>query len=177
MSGDVPNHVEYRRFATHARAIDGIIPLASLSRVVAAVQQTPAAEDAAHVQLAFTEDAQRRVRVRGRVAARVLLQCQRCATAFAQPIDAAIAGVVVADDEAAAGVPRADEPILADGDMLDVHALVEDELLLALPMVARCNDPQCRAHYETQAPSQPQQPARQDNPFDVLKQIKRDDDN
>lgn len=175
-SGDVPNHVEYRRFAAHDRAIEGIIPLALLPRVAAITQKQPVANDVAQLQLTFAEDAQRRVRVSGSVSASLTLQCQRCTRLFEQSVDAGIAGVVVADEQAAAGVPRADEPILADGDSLDVHALVEDELLLALPMVARCDDPQCRANYDTQPLSDQAQPKRKDNPFAVLDQLKRDDD-
>lgn len=177
-SGDVPNHVEYRRFATHERAIEGIIPLASLPRVVAITQKSPVASDVAQLQLTFAEDAQRRVRVSGSVSACLVLQCQRCTQPFEQPVDADIAGVVVADEQAAAQVPHADEPILADGDALDVHALVEDELLLALPMVARCSDPQCRANYESQPLSEQADatPKRKDNPFAVLDRLKRDDD-
>lgn len=153
------------------------MPLASLPRVVAVAYRAPIADAVARLRLAFAEDGQRRVHATGRVSAQLVLQCQRCTQAFEQTIETAIAGVIVTNDEAAADVPRADEPIRVDGDTLDVRALMEDELLLALPMVARCNDPTCRAQYETSAPGVgTQTPTREDNPFAVLGQLKRGDD-
>src|SRR5699024_1239671 len=129
----VPEHVEYRRCAVQRQTLAGAVPLSGMARLAAAVHRLP--QQQAQVQLAFAEDDQRRVRLAGRVVAPVQLLCQRCSTAFVYEVDTAVAGVVVADDAAAATVPHADEPILADGDMLNIQALVEDELLLALPMV------------------------------------------
>lgn len=175
--GGVPNHVDYRRYATQERAIEGTIPLVSLPRVTAEASRAPSADAVAQLQLAFAEDSQRWVRVTGRITAQLVLNCQRCARPFEQAIDAAVAGIVVADDDAAAAVPRDDEPVMADGDKLNVLLLAEDELLLALPMVARCNNPDCRARFETDASvSKAQPPKRKDNPFAVLKNLKHDDE-
>ncbi len=171
--GDVPRRVNYRRFATHGRELEGQIALSDLPRVVAEVWQAPRPEETVRVELGFHEDSQRRVVVGGRVAARLVLQCQRCLEAFGQRLDVRVAGVVVADDAAAADVPRADEPIMAEGDMLDVHALVADELLLALPGVARCLRPACRARYDSAGDARQQ---RKDNSFAVLKELEHGDD-
>jgi len=174
----VPEHVEYRRCAVQRQTFAGGVPLVSMARLAAAVYRLPDAQ--AQAELAFAEDDQRRVRVTGRISAPVVLQCQRCAVAFDHEIDTAVAGVVVADDAAAATVPHADEPILAAGDMLDVHALVEDELLLALPMVTHCSHPECQTRYNMEtAPAQTDSSAparRTDNPFAVLDQLKHGND-
>lgn len=178
--GDVPEYVEYRRYALQGRTIDGTVPLIALPRVVAVVQQSPGADDVARLRLAFVEDGQRRVRAEGQITARLLLRCERCLTSFEHGVDAPIAGVIVANDANAATVPKADEPIMADGDTLDVHTLAEDELLLALPMAAYCDKPECQAGYNDQSAiphaQEPQPRQRRDNPFAVLKQIKNDRD-
>lgn len=174
---DVPRHVDYRRCAAQGRTIEGTIPLVSMPRAVAETHRAPGNDVLVHVQLAFSEDAQRRVHATGRVSAPLVLQCKRCGAAFEQVIEAGVAGVVVTNDDAAAALPRADEPIVTDGDMLDVPALAEDELLLALPMVARCDNARCRARYESDAPGgEPRSPAREDNPFAVLGQLNDDDE-
>ncbi len=177
-SDDVPRRVDYRRFATLERGIEGDIALSDLPRVVAEAWQAPGPEEMARVALGFHEDAQRRVVVGGHIAARLVLQCQRCLEAFGQQLDSRVAAVVVADDAAAADVPRADEPIMAEGDMLDVHALVADELLLALPGVARCSRPACRARYDNASDARrgDAQQQRKDNPFAVLKELEHGDD-
>lgn len=174
--GTLVHDVDYRRLATQRRQITGTIALARLPRVGAVSACKPAEGDTVAVDLLFFEDAQRRVRVEGRIQTTLRLTCQRCLREYDQPMDAPVAGVVVGDDEAAANVPRADEPVLADGDTLDVHALVSDELLLALPGVERCDRDDCRAQYES-APEDSDQgdEEKRKNPFAVLQQLKRDD--
>lgn len=152
--------------------------MAGMARLAAAVVRLPVSD--AQVELAFAEDEQRRVRLAGRAVAPVVLRCQRCSTACELTIDTAVAGVVVADDAAAASVPHADEPILATGDWLDMQALVEDELLLALPMVVHCSNTACQTRYNSGlASAQPDSSAEprqadkpKDNPFAALEQLK-----
>src|SRR5699024_7121205 len=178
--GNVPERVEYRRYATRGRIVEGSLPLAAMTRLGDAVHRPPQADALVRVRLAFSEDDQRRVRVTGRLAAPVTLQCQRCFAAFVYNIDTPVDVVVVADDEAAASVPHADEPVIAEGDMLALHALPEDEWRLALPCVGRCEDPVCRAGHARGArvaaagAEGRAQRRRQDNPFAVLKDLKRD---
>lgn len=152
----------------------GVMSLGRMPRLAAAVHRLPASD--AQVELAFAEDEQRRVRLTGRITVAVELQCQRCLAAFEHEIDTAIAGVVVADDAAAASVPHADEPILAADDTLDVQALVEDELLLALPIAAHCNNAACQTRYNDELPTAQTGTApaerRTDNPFATLEQLR-----
>ncbi|HLQ86612.1 MAG TPA: YceD family protein [Salinisphaeraceae bacterium] len=171
----VPNHIDYRRCAIQGQAVAGTLSLASLPRVVAAAHAKPPADAVAQVQLDFREDGQRRVQVDGWVTAPLMLQCQRCMETFRQIVDTQVSGIIVASDDAAAAVPREFEPIMAAGHLLDVHALVADELLLALPMVARCQRPACRARYEAEADDlTPQAATRKDKPFAVLSELWHD---
>lgn len=175
--GALVRRVDYRRLATQQGRVEGGLELARLGRVAAEMADADHNDRSVAVDLVFSEDAQRRVRVEGRIDATLRLACQRCLRSFDQPMNVAVAGVVVGDDEAAANVPREDEPVLADGDLLDVHGLVADELLLAMPSVARCNAPECVAEFVTDEP--PREQTKDDekthNPFAVLNQLKRDD--
>ncbi|MES1941477.1 hypothetical protein T5B8_14625 [Salinisphaera sp. T5B8] len=169
------SRVDYRRLATQQGRIEGCLDLVRLDRVAA--ETIDAGSEPVVVDLVFREDAQRRVHVEGDISTTLRLECQRCLNAFDQPMNVDVAGVVVGDDSAAANVPREYEPVLADGDMLDVHALVADELLLALPSVARCSRPECTAQYvdHDMPRSDEQDDERRNNPFAVLSQLKRDD--
>ncbi|MDN5939723.1 MAG: hypothetical protein L0H83_13825, partial [Salinisphaera sp.] len=73
----LPKRVDPRRLAVACGEIEGVIPLASLPRLSAATLAPPA-EAKAWLKLAFAEDAQRRVTMRGRLQAVLSLQCQRC---------------------------------------------------------------------------------------------------
>jgi len=172
------HHVDYRRLAVAGREVCGEIEISRLPRVVAETAASAGHSGVAAVDLRFNEDRQRRVYVAGQIETTLTLVCQRCLTPFDSPMSVQIAGVVVADDESAASVPREDEPILADGDMLDLHALVADELLLALPSVARCERAACVSQFEhepSESERQTHKPKSRDNPFAVLSQLKRDE--
>jgi len=174
--GTLVQHVDYRRLATQTGRIDGTLRVSQLPRVAAEMARQPRDEDTVDVDLVFCEDAQRRVRVEGRITTTLALCCQRCLRVYPQPVTVQAAGVVARDDDAAANVPRDDEPIEAQGDWLDVYALVSDELLLALPVVARCDRNDCSAGYENDPVlDEPRAGKRTDNPFAVLNEIKRDD--
>ncbi|RJS95366.1 YceD family protein [Salinisphaera sp. Q1T1-3] len=143
--GSFPRHIDYRRAALEQRSFDGVLTLASLPRTADIVVEDTTAD--VSVALAFDEDVQRRVIVRGRAQTTLALPCQRCLEPADVPLDAEIVGMPVATDEAAAGVPRAWEPMLADGGTLDLYSLVDDELLLALPITVHCDRAACVAAY------------------------------
>ncbi|MES1925415.1 YceD family protein [Salinisphaera sp. T31B1] len=170
----LPHRVDYRRLASQRRDVNAGIELARLPRVAGETVAGSDTDRAVAVSLRFTEDSQRRVVVAGSIETTLTLMCQRCLTSFDRPMHLTVAGVVVGDDEAAANVPRADEPILADSDMLDLHALVSDELLLGLPSVARCDRAECVQQYRPRAPESDREDAK-DNPFAVLSRLKHGD--
>lgn len=168
--------VDYRRRAIQNVNLTGQLTLADVPRTKQIVYADTG--EPITVLLYLDEDAQRRVMLTGSVQTTLQLECQRCLQSSDQPMVLSIAGIVVASDADAADVPREWEPMLADGDQLDLHALIDDELLLGLPMTVHCDRPDCRAAYE----SRPEEPAAQQdpieekpNPFAVLAALKRDD--
>lgn len=177
-TGSVVHHVDYRRLATHAGRVDGEIELSGMRRVRAETADAAQGQDVVVVDLGFVEDAQRRVRVEGSLDTTLQLTCQRCLREFAAPMHVDVVGIVVADDDAAANVPREHEPVQADGDLLDIHELVADELLLAMPNVARCDAPECAARYASnEAPERPTTDDKRTHPFAALGQLKGNDRN
>jgi uncharacterized protein len=170
------HRVDYRRLATQQGRASGETQLCELPRVFAETADAVCRHDTIAVDLGFEEDAQRRVVVEGTIDTTLRLQCQRCLRHFGAPMHVEVRGVVVADDDAAANVPREDEPVLADGELLNVHELVADELLLAMPNVARCGAPECVARYaDGDAPERQKTNDKTTNPFAVLDQLKHND--
>ena len=91
-----------------------------------------------------TSDAAGRLALRVGLRGNVTLECQRCLEDFAWPIDVTTE-VLLARDEAELAALDADsslEVVLAEGP-LDPLALVEDELVLALPFAPRHPDGTC----------------------------------
>lgn len=174
--GALTHRVDYRRLATRQGRVSGDVELSDLPRVMAEMADAACRDKSVAVDLGFDEDAQRRVYVKGTIETTLRLECQRCLRLFDAPMHVDVRGVVVANDDAAANVPREDEPVLADGDMLDLHELVADELLLAMPEVARCSAPECLMQFaDNDTPAEKTTDKKTTNPFAVLDQLKRHD--
>lgn len=171
--GTLAESLDYRRLALSGQTLDGELYLWQLPRTLATILSE--GDRRVGVELRFSEDSQRRVRLAGEATGQLTLRCQRCLEPFETTVSAVIAGVVVADDNAAAGVPREDEPIMAEEDTLDVHALIDDEMLLALPQVARCERPACQSEYEVDESSESAVEDEKTNPFAALEALKRDE--
>lgn len=149
-SRKLPERVDPRRLAATGGTVEGDVPLAGLTRLADHLAVDGASDDdRAALYLSFDEDSQRRVRITGRVRATLVLRCQRCLKPFEWTVDQALKAIAVADDEAAAGVPRDWEPVIVPPRGLDPAALTEDELILALPLAPRCERPECLRTTET----------------------------
>lgn len=107
-----------------------------------------------------------------RADAQVSLTCQRCL----QPVQASLQVDrwirLVRDEELAASLDaESDDDVLALGGRLDLLELVEDELLLELPLVPRHE--QCPTSLPTVAASvEFDEPVEKPNPFAVLAALK-----
>lgn len=165
----LPQWVDPRRLAAAQDSVEGELSLAGLARLSTELYPGDGAGPVV-VQLDFAEDDQRRIRVTGRLQARLRLRCQRCLGPADWNAMVRVQVMVVGDDQAAAEVPRDWEPVISEAGMLAPAALVEDELILAQPVVARCNDRACRSRYE----GKPEQAAHSDNPFARLAELKRE---
>jgi uncharacterized protein len=102
----------------------------------------------------------------------VTLECQRCLQPMRWPLRARRRIFFVEGEDAAAALDADhDDDVLALVPTLDLQSLVEDELLLALPIVPRhpvCPDPLPRAWVEDAGRSAPD-----DHPFAALAALKR----
>lgn len=144
-SRKLPERVYPRRLAATGGTVEGEVPLAGLTRLADRLAAGGASDnERAALRLDFDEDSQRRIRITGRVRAKLELRCQCCLEPFEWTVDQPVELIAVADDEAAAGVPRAWEPVIVPPEGLDPTALTEDELILSLPLAPRCDRPECR---------------------------------
>jgi uncharacterized protein len=102
----------------------------------------------------------------------VTLECQRCLQPMRLPLHAERRIFFVDGEDAAAALDaEAEDDVLALTPALDLVELIEDELLLALPLVPRhelCPEPLPRAFVEDDPAIDPA-----DNPFAVLAALKR----
>jgi len=119
-----------------------------------------------------------RMFIHGTVQGHAVLQCQRCLERFELPIDTQIKlGLIHSEAEIESLLPE-EEPLLLDEsnrDELCLADVVEDELELILPMVARHSEGLCQSGIApVKEEIKPQElKSTKKNPFAVLADLKK----
>lgn len=95
------------------------------------------------------------------VAATLTLQCQRCMQPLAWPVQSSVQVALVDDLAGANAVPPDVEPVIVQQGRVLLRDLVEEELLLGLPLIARHEDFHCvdAELYAAEAAAEPGQHA------------------
>lgn len=121
-------------------------------------------------ELEFTRDPFDRDVIIGTAKATATMTCQRCLRPMQVGLDADIALVVLVDEAQTGSLTGDEEPVIASNGKVSPLELVEDELILALPVVPMHGpDTRCEVPAET-TPTGTARP----NPFAVLKSLKRE---
>jgi uncharacterized protein len=175
-----PLHLDVERFARDGATLEGAWPLGVLERLAESQ-----AEGVAPVgrELHWRASGQRFERVGApaevwlHLGARtaVRLVCQRCLQAMEVPLEIDRSFRFVRNENEAAELDaQVEEDILVLSRSLDLRELVEDELLLALPLVPRHEDCRHPAAGLAEPPVTDEAPAERPHPFAALAALKRD---
>ncbi len=170
-----PLRLDVEAFAEAGATLSGAWPLASFERLAASSADAPPSGDdavqwSAHGSCRRRTGAAPELRLGLRARAVLRLVCQRCL----QPVETVVEverplRFVAGEDEATALDAESDEDVLALVRALDLRELVEDELLLELPLVPRhaaCPQPLA-------AVAEPDSTAARPKPFAALAALKK----
>lgn len=160
--------LDVRKAANRGVTVSGSVPLAALRRLGGALASS---EGDAVVEFRFSRDEERRFVVQLQCRASLPVPCQRCLEPMAVAVDNSADLAIVASDEQASQLPKSLEPWLVEQDSADLWALVEDELILALPFTSYHPVDVCQPRATWQEPPEPELEQRP-NPFNVLEQLK-----
>jgi uncharacterized protein len=138
MSVALPERVDASRMVQARRSFQGKLPLASFRRLresLAAVEKGANVEGEADFDLEFGRDELGVAYLAVRVDADLPLTCQRTLEVYRQPVhvDQRLGLINVESEEAA--LPPGYEPLLIADGGLNPADVIEDELILALPVV------------------------------------------
>lgn len=154
-------------------SFEGDIALAEMKRLG---EMLYAGEDAANtdrieVSFEFSRNELELAMLSGQLETGLALQCQRCLQAIDTPVRLEFRLLIDASDDLveASGL----DSVYSDDGFIDIVEVVEDELILALPLVALHEDESCHQHW--QAAEVDSAEAVKENPFSVLKQLKTTD--
>ena len=173
----IPVYVDTRKAFLQEGKISGEVSLDRMPRF-----QDSLANKAGtvHVELSFDLNESKRRIISGHLQAEVEVVCQRCLepTAIALADDIKLA--LVKDEAAAEGLDSGLDPWICEDHKLDVAALVEEQLLLCMPLVSYHQSGECisRKNYvagQQNAGGEGQSNRAVENPFSVLKSLKKSD--
>src|SRR5690606_11766850 len=164
----VPDAVDAWRMVAARREFEGRNPLAAMARLRDSLLDP---EGEARYTLAFGTEALKLAYAELRIEAELPLECQRSPRRFLLPVSLVQRLGLVRDEAGEAALPPGYEALLVDEDgMLKPAELVEDELILALPVVPV--SPEAEAVERDFAPTA-EETARA-NPFSALAGLKKE---
>ena len=127
----LPREAELRTWASRGIEVEGDVLVTRMPRLHAVVAS---GEKPARATLRCWKDEQHRYMVDVDVLMTVVLECQRCLSDCEVELATKSRLCVVWNEDSTKELPPRYDPLVA-GDVSDLHALVEEELLLALPAV------------------------------------------
>lgn len=173
----LPVQIDPHRFAQSGRMLKGTIPLSQMERLSPLLL---ASDEVATVGLSFSRDTAGWTVIKGSIQASFRLNCQRCMQEGVFPTEITLLMAVIADSNEAERLPDYYEPLLMEESTVVLSDIIEDELLLMLPIVPMHDESSCDAtsilngmSSEMENALANEKKSEVDNPFAVLAELKR----
>ncbi|WP_245931922.1 YceD family protein [Marinomonas aquiplantarum] len=170
LNDTLPKYFDPRKYANNELAFEGNMPLNQFEELCAILASD---EGNAFIHLDFRVDEDRRYIATGSLTANVQVVCQRCMGAVHHDLEVDLALGFVYDEDHAKNLPNNYDPVvMTDGEVI-LADMVEQEIILALPIVAYHEESGCNPTAQKYASSTDD--AADDekpNPFSILAQLK-----
>ncbi|MFG6666698.1 YceD family protein [Halomonas sp. HNIBRBA4712] len=175
LTSQLPSRVEPYKLAARNERLEGHVALDKMARLVEeAGEQT----GECYASLEFGIDAQGRREIRGHLSATLSLACRRCLAPMSQDVSSDFLLGMIADEALASELPASHEPVLVEGEQLDLLTVIEDELILSLPQVVYHDEADCLVSSDqlvSRTDGAAEESAPRSNPFAVLSALKGKD--
>lgn len=140
LAGPLPEQVDHRKLANHAGIVEGYIPLNRFTRLIGLLQND---EGEVAVRLSFGKGIGGGTQVTGTISAKGEMICQSCMALFVKSIECQLDVVIVNDESRAEKLPTEQDVLVAEDKLVPLVDLIEDELILAIPMIPRHDQVDC----------------------------------
>lgn len=166
MSKRLPVHIDPLQLAGKGELLSGDLELAGMRRLAPSLHTT---EGAVEVTLEFGVDPERIPYLQGHIRGKLILTCQRCMQVMDFPVDLDMTLGLVNSPAEADTLPDHYEPLMVRSEPVALSDIIEDELLLCLPLVPKHPESQCLAS----AQKRKEKPQDTRKPFAVLSDWKK----
>lgn len=162
----IPEHIDPFRHAEQSLQLDGAVKVSEMQRLSSSLNGR---DELVDVHLEFGKDEQGITFIKGDLKTKLNLQCQRCMGPFEYEIISSFLLGVVNTLEEANALPEHYEPALAKDGQLALRELIEDELILNMPIIPRHEPEDCQVSLPADAGWEQ---GKEKNPFQVLESLK-----
>jgi uncharacterized protein len=163
----IPEHIDPFRYAEQGLGLDGILKVSEMQRLAASLVDKNAI---VNVNLQFGIDEQKMTYLNGHLETSLSLQCQRCMEPLVYEIMSDFSLGVVSTLDEANSLPEQYEPAMAVEGNLALRDLIEDEIILNLPIIPKHEPEQCKVKLPLVDSGWEQ--GKGENPFQVLESLK-----
>ncbi len=164
---------QVQRELTRKGYYEGAVALAEMTRLGELLYSADSGrnERQVEVRFEFSRNEYDVPMIAGRLQTSLELQCQRCLQALDMPLELDFRLMIDASDELVRDSSL--DTLYSDDGFIDLYEVVEDELILAIPLVPLHEDVSCNEYWL--AADSEAEPAEKENPFAVLRQLKTTD--
>ena len=163
----LPAQIDPRKLALASSELAGEIPVNRLCRLASAKVSI---KEAAKATIAFNIDETGFTLITGSVSVQAAAQCQRCLNDVDICIESEFTLTVMSEENECLWNDKLIDPLIMEKGTLDLHHLLEDELILALPIVSYHETGQCTNNLYKLTNISNSCVTR--GPFDILSQLK-----
>ena len=171
-SGELPETINFMRQVELQRTIEGAYPLDKLRRLT---ETLVTKEGHVSAKLEFGHKVGFAC-VTAQMSATLLVKCQRCLEPLETEVTGSFKFALVHSEDEIELLPEEFEPFLLEGEEQSIIDLIEDELILCLPMVTvhdnACSDYMEKQNMKVKAAIEAEKEAS--HPFAALKSLKDD---
>lgn len=174
MSPRLPKSVDPWRSADLQKRFSGQLSLSIFPRLGSSLTS---AKGMVHYSLEFKRVTRRRIAISGTLTSQLNIECQRCMGPMECPLDVSFELIVTAGPKEASLLPDdVDSLVVFEDEGVSPLGILEDELILALPLVAMHKLDECEVEPEAMAVGdeivvEPKD-SEEESPFAVLAQLK-----
>ena len=165
MSPDLPLTIEPKRLARKGEIVAGQYAIDEMQRLGGLLHDQ---SGQVTFRLEFTHDDEKKTSfIMGNIHAVVNIVCQRCLGPMPFTIDNQIYLGIIREQDDEYELPDGCEPLIASDESVNLASLIEDEVILALPIVTMHDEKECNAtELLTEINS-----TKKESPFAVLKTL------
>lgn len=168
-NGNLPKIVDPRKLAERGVRLTGAVPVKAMPRLLSYLCKD---QDVISVDLQFDLDELRHRTITGSATGRVHMTCQRCLEATAVEINAQFNLALAFNEERAKQLPSYYDPLIVEEDEANLLDIVEEELILSLPLVPYHDDCSVQTTFGDSSTTEKSEQNTTPNPFSILAQLK-----